>query len=237
MTRFIHPAPGLSRVFGFIRVFMRARALFLLGTFWAGAADASSFVELKPVPGTASPSFVVLGAPPKIAPLPSQTLDPDVASGEVDRPPYHRPDPADSALVTLSPSVIALGEPDVPGRQVAVGKVDRAPSPGPDPSDSDIVTLSPSVIAMGEPAVVDEKVAAIDDKPHHLSSPMVIRGGVIGDAFSPEAPSAPAGGSQPSDAEASAAAHPDQPTKPSEPQPQPAAPPPAAPPRELQKPQ
>src|SRR5262245_19628170 len=108
MAASIHPAPGLSGVFGFTREFMRALPLFLLGTIWAGVADASSFVELKPLAGAASPSFLALGAPPKITPLPSQSLDPDVANGEVDRPPHRRPDPADSALVTLSPSIIAL---------------------------------------------------------------------------------------------------------------------------------
>ena len=50
---------------------------------------------------------------------------------------------------------------------------------------------SPSIIAMGEPAVANENVAAIDGetkKRGPSSMPMVIRGGVVGDAFS--APSA-----------------------------------------------
>jgi hypothetical protein len=214
-----------------------AFALIPLASLWAGAADASSFVELKPLAGSTSPSVVVLGTPPKVTPLPSEVRDPDVADGEVDRSLYRRFDPADSAIVTLSPSVIALAEPDVAKQQLAIGEVDRPPRERLDPTDTDIFVLSPSVIAMGEPAVVDEKVAAIDDKPHHVSLPMVIRGGMIGDAFSPAAPAAAGAGSQPSGAEASAAApSPEQPTKPSQPEPQPAAPPPATPARDFQKP-
>jgi hypothetical protein len=206
-----------------------AFALSLVGALWAGAADASSFVELKPLAGNVSPSVLVLGAPPPSG-------DPNLAIGRVDPAPHHRQDPADSAIVTISPSVIALGEPDLSDQQIAMGEVDRAPHRRLDPADSEIITVSPSVIAMGEPAVVDEKVAAIDDKPHNVPPPMVIRGGMIGDAFSPATAAPPA--SQPSDAEASAASpSSDHPRKPSEPQPQQDDPPAATPPRAFQKPQ
>ena len=205
----------------------------MVGALWAGAADASSFVELKPLAGSVSPSVLVLGAPA----VPAQSDDPNVAIGKVDPAPRHRQDPADSRIITVSPSVIALGEPDISAQQVAVGEVDRAPHRRLDPADSEIITVSPSVIAMGEPAVVDEKVAAIDDNPHSAAPPMVIRGGIVGDAFSPAA-IAPAAASQPSDAEASAAApSSEHAPKPSEPQPQPDEQPAATPPRAFQKPQ
>jgi hypothetical protein len=206
----------------------------MLGALWAGVADASSFVELKPLAGSVSPSVLVVGTPAARA----QSDDPNVAIGKVDPAPRHRQDPADSRIVTLSPSVITLGEPDVSAQQIAIGEVDRAPHRRLDPADSEIITLSPSVIAMGEPAVADEKVAAIDEKQRNSPPPMVIRGGIIGDAFSPATAAVPAAQSQPSDADASAAASSSEHgTKPSEPQPQPGDPPAATPPRAFQKPQ
>lgn len=96
-----------------------------------------------------------------------------------------------------------------------------------------IRVISPSIIAMGEPPVTFEQVAAIEPpktaKPHRgpSSLPMVIRGGIIGDAFISSAPMP----SEPKQqvVEASGKA----PAKPSSPQPaspQPATPPPAPPP-------
>lgn len=52
--------------------------------------------------------------------------------------------------------------------------------------------IMPSVIAMGEPApaVTYEKVAAIPNKKLHgpRFKPLVIRGGIVGDAFAPAEP-------------------------------------------------
>jgi hypothetical protein len=54
----------------------------------------------------------------------------------------------------------------------------------------------PSIVALGdpEPYVTDEKVAAIPDKPEHkhgfMRNPMVIRGGIAGDAFASPTPAA-----------------------------------------------
>jgi hypothetical protein len=156
-----------------------ALAFVMFGSLWAGEAAASSFVVLEASPGPASPSIVTLGTPATldVTTLPEDPKDePDVAIGHVDRP--ARPDPADSY----------------------------------------IITISPSIIAMGEPEVTSEKVAAIGEKDGSRRAPplpMVIRGGVIGDAFSPattaapvpvaveqpqsgqEASEAPSGGSQP----------------------------------------
>lgn len=55
---------------------------------------------------------------------------------------------------------------------------------------------TPSIVALGEPVpdVTYEKVAAISSKPEpkhrFMQSPMIIRGGIVGDAFATPAPSA-----------------------------------------------
>jgi hypothetical protein len=95
---------------------------------------------------------------------------------------------------------------------------------------------TPSIIALGEPApeVTYEKVAAIPKKLKHgpMFKPLVIRGGVVGDAFAPATsagPSAaPAAGKQngPPQAAASGDRSPSTP-----PPPAPAAPPPAVVPK------
>jgi hypothetical protein len=116
---------------------------------------------------------------------------------------------------------------------LAIGEVDKPHKI--DPGDSDIIT--PSVIAMGEPDVAPEKVAAIESesrKPRHETMPIVIRGGVVGDAFSPAASGAPVTVS-PSESGREASEEPSKPVnakKPAQqaPEPQPITPPPAAPP-------
>jgi hypothetical protein len=94
-----------------------------------------------------------------------------------------------------TPSILMLGPTAVPvdvvtlpalatDPNVAIGEVDPAPPHNVDPADSSIVTLSRSVIAFGEPDVVDEKVGAIGEQPWHRDPmPMVIRGGILGDAY------------------------------------------------------
>ena len=107
---------------------------------------------------------------------------------------------------------------------VAIGEVDPAPPHHDDPASSSIMPLSRSVVAVGEPDVTDEEVAAIGDKPWHRESiPMVIRGGVIGDAFSTPAPPAAPETPKASDEQASETAQsPDGSSEPEQ-----AAPPPA----------
>jgi hypothetical protein len=53
---------------------------------------------------------------------------------------------------------------------------------------------TPSMIALGDPvpAVTDEKVAAIPEKSGHQQAPMIIRGGIVGGAFSTPAATASA---------------------------------------------
>ncbi|RWB35625.1 MAG: hypothetical protein EOQ41_04375 [Mesorhizobium sp.] len=83
---------------------------------------------------------------------------------------------ASSFVVPGAPSVVKLGAPE---------PVKVAGS-----------SSTPSIVALGEPVpdVTYEKVAAIPSqpKPKHdfMQSPMIIRGGIVGDAFAKPAPSA-----------------------------------------------
>jgi hypothetical protein len=109
--------------------FMRALALLLLGSFGvlAVAANASSLVELKPLISSTSPSVRVLdtpGTPVTLTPFPAKSRGPNVAIGEVD-PPHQRPDPVVGSIDTLSPSMVAIGEPAVVDEKV--GAIDHTP--------------------------------------------------------------------------------------------------------------
>lgn len=157
--------------------------------------------------------------------------------------------PADAATpsfaVLETPSIKTIGLPKAP--LSASGTALSYPYPaeplphvahGAPPGE---VALSPSVVAMGEPAISFDKVAAISDKTRtrqSLSLPMVIRGGVVGDAFSRAEPPAPqtlptdadaggSGGSGSTQTEASAGGG-SKPPEPKSPPEQPAPPPPAA---------
>jgi hypothetical protein len=101
-----------------------------------------------------------------------------------------------------SPSIITLG---ASPSFVAAGEPDESPRPsierfgGPATEDRKFVTVSPSVIAMVDAPqpVAFENVASIGDdekarKRARESMPMVIRGGIVGDAFSSGSGSAPA---------------------------------------------
>jgi hypothetical protein len=86
----------------------------------------------------------------------------------------------------FSPSIVELGQAGTPDVNVLAAIPAPAQPPIAEPGHIDII--SPSIIAMGEPAVADENVAAIDGgetkKSGPSTMPMVIRGGVVGDAFS-----------------------------------------------------
>lgn len=133
------------------------QALCLSAMAVAGRAEASSFVVLGDRPA-ATPSIVAVGAPSgpstSIVAIKSQTPGP--------------------GAVTLAEAVrsgwAALA------RAVAASDAYRPPVP------------SASIVALGEPApppVTEEKVAAIGptEPKRILSMPMVIRGGITGDAF------------------------------------------------------
>jgi hypothetical protein len=99
------------------------------------------------------------------------------------------------SMVSVAPppptDVTTLGAPDQTAPDVTIGEVDKPPQ---EAADGSIVMLSPSIVAMGEPAVAQEKVAAIGEegtKPRPEPLPMVIRGGILGDAFSTAATGEP----------------------------------------------
>jgi hypothetical protein len=134
---------------GIFWTIMRAALGFLVvGALWAGGAKASSFVVLPAMEARVGPSMIVLDSPGS----PS--------------------------------SVVAASTPDDAGKPDEVLEV----APG------ETVQFSPSVVALGEPDVGLDKVAAIAPEvrtSRHAEPPIVIRGGVVGDAFAPSAASQP----------------------------------------------
>jgi hypothetical protein len=125
----------------------------------------------------------------------------------------------------FSPSIVELGQAAAPDVNVLAAIPEPAQPPIAEPGHVDII--SPSIIAMGEPAVADENVAAIDGgetkKSEPSTMPMVIRGGVVGDAFS--APSAASVAPQPQ----AAAQEPASSKSAAKPEPEPTAPQPSTP--------
>lgn len=85
----------------------------------------------------------------------------------------------------VGPSVIVIGAPAEPAmdrQETATGTQLAYPFPG--GSDGSFTAMGSSLVGLAAP-ISDEKVAAIgDDKEarHHFA-PMVIRGGIVGDAF------------------------------------------------------
>ncbi|MGX9180074.1 hypothetical protein [Mesorhizobium sp. BHbdii] len=85
-------------------------------------------------------------------------------------------------------SFVVLGAPSSTPSVVKLG--------APEPVKVAGISSTPSIVALGEPVpdVTYEKVAAIPSqpKPKHdfMQSPMIIRGGIVGDAFAKPAPSA-----------------------------------------------
>ncbi|RWK42348.1 hypothetical protein [Mesorhizobium sp.] len=79
----------------------------------------------------------------------------------------------------------------VPGAPSSTPSVIRLDAP--EPVKGAGSSSTPSIVALGEPApdVSNEKVAAIPSQPKHdfMQSPMIIRGGIVGDAFGKPAPS------------------------------------------------
>ena len=183
-------------------------AFILAMTSTAGAAGASSFVVMGETAPVSTPSIVTLGlpAPAKVAGAKAGLSSwADKPIDQLQRA-FPRMKQADRRL---SPSVESL---------------------------SSGATETPSIIALGEPApeIAYEKVAAIPRKSKRgpMFKPLVIRGGVVGDAFAPATnagPSAaPAPGKQNGSSQAAASGG-QSPSAP--PSPAPAAPPPAVVPK------
>lgn len=146
----------------------------------------------------------------------------------------------------LSRSMVVLGTPDKAGPKLAsapneAGKVSFVPLAYPLPwSETRSAggpvarVISASIIAMGQPAVTFEKVAAVapEKKPKHRPAPLpvVIRGGIVGDAFSSPVPTSAAASRHEQQVVEAPTKSPAKPASPKAPSPQPAAPPPAPPP-------
>jgi hypothetical protein len=80
----------------------------------------------------------------------------------------------------------------VPGAPSSTPSVVRLGAP--EPVKMAGSSSTPSIVALGEPLpdVAYEKVSAIPSQPKHdfVQSPMIIRGGIVGDAFTKPAPDA-----------------------------------------------
>jgi hypothetical protein len=160
------------------------------GTVVSTGASASSFETLGAPKAGASPSFVYLGgSEPKLAE--AATTGGSGAQSPALATALQYPAPLGKDLTAAKPAAdddeprIALHYPAPipPGLKAPNGS---AP----------IVRLSRSVIAMGEPEVEYFKVAAVPKRPaapRFALAPLVIRGGISGDAFvsSGNAPSVP----------------------------------------------
>lgn len=164
------------------------------GAMVSTGASASSFETLGAPKAGASSSFVYLGgSEPTLAEAP-KTAAPQAKNPVLDTA-LDYPAPLGKDLATAKPATddetprIALHYPAPmpPGLKAPNGS---AP----------IVKVSRSVIAMGEPEVEYFKVAAVPKKPaapRFALAPLVIRGGISGDAFessgvAPSVPVAPA---------------------------------------------
>ena len=142
-----------------------------------------------------------------------------------------------------SPSIVHLGAPAAQPPVAAAPKssgfsvpvaISYPKSPPPDLVSSAPRRISASVIAVGQPPpdVEDFRVAAIkpEPRPHRVTMPMVIRGGLTGEAFGSSSP-APQTPLNPAPAQASLPPPapgrngPPAPGTPSEPTPEPAPPP------------
>lgn len=122
-----------------------------------GSAAASSFVTFGDPAPASTPSIVVMGAP----------------------------DPVQAVATAVEETAAPADPPQQALRQMTPGSWMDAPVA----ATAEMQVISPSVIALGEPLppVTYEKVASIPKKPLSKANfaPMVIRGGIVGDAFTP----------------------------------------------------
>ncbi len=150
------------------------------GVIASTGASASSFVTLPAPEEAVSPSFVYLGgAEPKAAEAPG-AAQPALAA-------LHYPAPLSETLNGAE----ATPAPPVP--QIALHY--PPPVPAELKASTTQTKVSASIIAMGEPEVEYFEVAAIEPKKPKKRAPdfapMVIRGGISGEVFATDVPSAP----------------------------------------------
>lgn len=154
---------------------MKTFAAILLFLVLAGtAARASSFVEPEEMDNPLGPSMVALGEPaqataeaeaesPSIVALGSESApEPVIASAPVRRPP-HDTAPADAAPADSAGLTLVSVSPSIVASQAAVSGIDEAKT-----------------------AAIGDDGAAPKRGPHF--EPMVIRGGIKGDAFARSVP-------------------------------------------------
>lgn len=155
---------------------MKFRLAFVFWGAMTAGAHAASIVVLEPRTDKPGPSMIVLGSPAPAAP--NEMI---VAAAATPTTDYQVP----------------LAFP-LPGEDRASGPVMLAAPPEAGQPDYGVPqprTVSASIIAFGEPPVSSEKLASIgndsDKVSRPLSMPMVIRGGLVGDAFARPAEATP----------------------------------------------
>lgn len=142
------------------------------GVLASTGASASSFVTVPAPTKAVSPSFVYLGG-----------AEPAVATVSA---------PVQDALVYPAPLSAGLVSPALPAAPEPPKIALHYPAPFPDAlrtpnATAPITRVSTSIITMGEPEVEYFEVAAIVPEPRPKQppnfSPMVMRGGIVGDAI------------------------------------------------------
>ncbi len=174
---------------------MEFRVAFLVWGAMTTGAHASSFVVLDPMTKPLGPSMIVLGSPAPAAGTP-KTADASPAKPADFGVPLSYPFPGEEAEEGVRKVATASPSPAGPKQADA-----RAPLP--DTSAYHVPVprvLSPSIIAFGDvqPPVSYERLASIGPAAEKKTRrrpelmPMVIRGGLIGDAFARPAAATPA---------------------------------------------
>ncbi len=174
---------------------MRIRVAFLVWGAMTAGAHASSFVVLDPMTEPLGPSMIVLGSAAPVAGS-AKTADISAAKPADFGVPLAYPFPAEEAGEGVRRDAVAARPPAEPKQTAA-----RAPLP--DVSAYQVPLpriLSPSIIAFGDvqPPVSYERLASIGPAAEKKTRrrpelmPMVIRGGLIGDAFARPATATPA---------------------------------------------
>lgn len=164
---------------------MKFGVAFLFWGAMATGAHASSFAVLDSMTEPLGPSMIVLGSPAPVAEAPVAEAPPAAAIATARLP--------ESKVPLASPQgrEPGSGERSAEGRHAVDTAVYQVPLPR---------TLSPSIIAFGDVQmpVSYEKLASIGPTAEKKSTtrpeqmPMVIRGGLVGDAFARPQTAAPA---------------------------------------------
>lgn len=145
-------------------------------------ASASSFVALPLHQEAMSPSVVYLGARPEVAVAPKPAEAPAIEIA------LHYPAPLSLSLAAHAGTPAEVVKSDVGSAENSLPALHYPPPlPGGIKAPAAQTRVSASVIAIGEPAVEYFDVAAVKPerpaRPLFASMPLVMRGGIRGDAF------------------------------------------------------